>query len=377
MRSCLKWLAGPALVTLLAACSTPAPRPTRTPPPGEPAAPASSTPPAAPASAPANPAPAPDLWSRMRERFAMPGCDADPAIMHWAGRFTRHRRGFERYLRSITPTIAYVEQAARQAGVPAEFDLLPWVESRFRPVPPHGRRGAGMWQIVPVTARTLHLPIRHDYDARLDRIASTRAVMAMLRGYHRRWHDWRLVDMAYNAGQYRIRRLQPRGPAPAMPVLPDLAVSRITRDHLAQLLAIACVIRDPQRFDVRLPDPTAASPLVVVRLDRPATLRAVANASGVPAKRVRHLNGAYLHGRMPGAGPWHVLLPATGADRLRLAIADGRLPRQPATYTVARGDSLWDIARHHGLSVAQLRHLNHLHGDRLHPGQVLIIESSD
>ena len=311
----------------------------------------------------------------MRARFAMPGCDADPGITAWAHRFTRHPAGFERYLRSVTPTIAYIEQAARKAGVPAEFSLLPWVESRYRAVPPRGRRSAGMWQIVPRTARTLHLPRQHDYDARLDRIDSTRAVMDMLRGYHKRWQDWRLVDMAFNAGQYRIRHLWPQGPAPSQPAIPDLAVSPITHDHLTKLLAMACVIREPKRFDVRLPHLDKDRQLVAVSLDQPATLHAVARASGMPLKQVRRLNGAYLHGRMPGQGPWHVLLPARAVPRLRHAIAAGSLPRQPATYIVKHGDSLWGIARHHGLSVRQLRRYNHMHGHVLHPGQVLRIEA--
>lgn len=369
-----RWLATPVLLTLLAACSTPVPRPTPSLPPEMPP-PAPPTAPARPASVPAKPVPAPGLWSRMRAHFAMPGCDAAPAISRWAGRFTRHPRAFERYLRSVMPTIAYVEQAAQQADVPAEFSLLPWVESRYRAVPPRGRRSAGMWQIVPVTAHTLHLPIQHDYDARLDRIRSTHAVMAMLQGYHRRWRDWRLVDMAYNAGQYRIRHLQPQGPAPDMPVLPDLAVSPITHDHLAQLLAMACVIRNPQRFGVRLPELPKTGRLEAVSLPRPSTLHAVARAAGMPLARVRRINGAYLHGRMPGEGPWHVLLPASDARKLRQAVAAGRLPRQPAVYTVVPGDSLWTIARRHGLSVSQLRRFNHLHGNRLHPGQVLRIEA--
>jgi membrane-bound lytic murein transglycosylase D len=311
----------------------------------------------------------------MRARFALPGCNADPGITTWAHRFTRHPAGFQRYLRSVTPTIAYIEQVARKAGIPAEFSLLPWVESRYRAVPPRGRRSAGMWQIVPRTAITLHLPREHDYDARLDRVDSTRAVMAMLQRYHHRWQDWRLVDMAYNAGEYRIRHLQPKGPMPDDPVIPDLDVSPITRDHLTKLLAMACVIREPKRFGVHLPKLDKDQRLTAVELDHPATLHAVARVAGTPVKRVRRLNAAYLHGRMPGQGPWHVLLPAAAAKRLRTAISAGTLPRQPATYTVKTGDSLWTIARHHGLSVARLRQYNHLHGHVLHPGQVLRIEA--
>ncbi len=360
-------------LALLAACSTPPPRPT---PPAAPAHPSSAVAPVVPP--PAEPTPEPtDLWSRMRARFAMPGCDADPGITAWAARFTRRPRAFERYLGSVTPTIAYIDRAARDAHLPAEFSLLPWVESRYRAEPPRGHRSAGMWQIVPAAAHTLGLPMGRDYDARLDRIVSTPAVMRMLRGYHDRWQDWRLADMAFNAGPYRIRRLHSEGPAPEQPAIPELDVSPITHDHLTKLLAMACVIRDPARFHVKLPPLAPERRLQEVALSRPSTLADVARAAHAPLARVRHLNAGYLHGRMPGEGPWHLLLPAAAAKRLRLAIADGTLPRQPATYTVAAGDSLWRIARRHDLSVRQLRELNGLHGSVVHPGQVLRIESRD
>ena len=46
---------------------------------------------------------------------------------------------------------------------------------------------------------------------------------------------------------------------------------------------------------------------------------------------------------------------------------------QRRTYRVARGDTLWDIAREHRTSVRALRRTNSLRGSRIRPGQVLQI----
>ncbi len=46
------------------------------------------------------------------------------------------------------------------------------------------------------------------------------------------------------------------------------------------------------------------------------------------------------------------------------------------TYTVKKGDTLFRIAKAHGLSVRELMRLNGLTGERIYPGQVLRVGAS-
>ena len=51
-------------------------------------------------------------------------------------------------------------------------------------------------------------------------------------------------------------------------------------------------------------------------------------------------------------------------------------PRDAATHTVRRGDSLTRIARYYGTSVTALKQANGLRRDIIHPGQVLRISGN-
>lgn len=318
--------AGLALLILaLAACATPSPRPAPSPPPS--AAGASAPPatlPLPPAATPPTAA-APDLWARLRAGFALPGCEADPAVADWARRYVAGGRRFEAMATAYRPLIALIQPDLAAAGVPGEFALLPWVESNYRAVAGSREGPAGMWQFMADTARDAGLVIVPGYDGRLDPIASTQAAARLLAGYGRDLGDWRLVDWAFNQGEYRIRgMLAQRGAPPADPLIPDWPVGAISRSHLTQLLGLACIVRDPQRFHVRLPAADPERALVAVELPQPIDLDLAARLAGLTPDVLRALNPGYRRARMPDDAPHHLLLPQPA--QARFAALYGRLP---------------------------------------------------
>ncbi len=358
-----------------------------------------------------------EVWDRLRGSFAMPDCDADPAILNWAKYYTHNPQHFESQMSTAMPQLVYVEQIAAKHGVAGEFALLPWVESQYRPVAGRKNRPAGMWQIMPVTAHSMGLRVDGGYDGRLDVPASADAVMAMLRRYHDDLNDWRLVDYAYNAGEFGVQHLvERRGMPPAEPAIPRLPVKAITKEHLSKLLALACVIREPERFNVSLPGLPAEQRLEVVSVDHGMPVAKAADHAGMSVDALMNLNAAYRNGMVdPQASS--LLLPHSNAEQFRNAMAnpqaapnDGSLllaeatPRGPSNvlpaaaqrnadpvtstddtdarmtpavkfHTVGRKDSLWGIARRYSVSVQQLQQWNHLRGQTLKPGQRLKVSA--
>lgn len=393
-----------ALCVALAACAS-MPAPTRHPTAIErPAIPIGATPGLANAGSPVQPHDD-DLWGKMRSSFALADCDANPEVQAWARRYTSDPQRFENQLREALPLLAYVQQAASRHDVPGEFALLPWIESHFRPLPGRLRRSAGMWQIMPATARSMGLRVNAHYDGRLDTVAATEAVMKLLSQYHEQLHDWRMVDYAYNAGEFGIGKLiQQHGMPPDEPVIPHWPVRRITREHLTKLLAIACVVREPDRFDVTLPTLSASQQLVQVELPRSMPLARAANLAGISAGQLRDLNAAFRDSMIDIHDAPYLTLPASLQQRFldalqrpdeAVAVSESgarteretpspMIPRRTAAsaprariHTVRRGESLWQIAHRYSVNVAELQRWNHLHGHTLRPGTVLRVSDAE
>lgn len=400
------------LASLMTACATtspppknPTPAPAITPAPVTFPASAMST--AAVVRTPLLPAQNTDVWEKLRDSFAMSDCDADPQIMAWARRYTQNPQRFEAQMSNALSQLVYVQQVADKYGVAGEFVLLPWVESQYRAVPGHRNLPAGMWQIEPKTAHSMGLHVDHGYDGRLDTSAATDRVMHMLHGYYDQLHDWRLVDYAFNRGEFGIQRMvQQHGLPPQEPAIPKWPVPRVTKEHLTKLLALACVVREPSRFNVTLPTLAADDHLEAVHVAPGMTLTDTANQAGMQAEDLRRFNPAFMKDALDSNASNQILMPHRNAEQFRTAMqsanaqgmmaSNSPLASLPSsneadvsqddtappvtsppvrTHTVKPGESLWQIAHRYSVSVSTLERLNHLHGKPLKPGQVLKLDA--
>jgi membrane-bound lytic murein transglycosylase D len=218
----------------------------------------------------------------------------------------------------------------------------------------------------------------------------------MLKAFHDDLHDWRLVDMAFNTGEYRMLDLMQGRESPAADQPVHLPVGKITSNHLGKLLAMACIIRDPARFDVQLPAADGGEQLALVQLPAAADLASAAKLAQMPLAKLRKLNPGYRGRRMPADVPHHLLLPQDNADDLLAAVAaDGadalasiasgtqvakrsHRGREIARHKVLRGESLLSIAKRFHLDAKALRVWNGLAAsDEVHPGQLLRLTAPD
>jgi membrane-bound lytic murein transglycosylase D len=280
--------------------------------------------PGIPVMAPASESP----WPRLRASFELPGCGYNAQVKHWTHIYAQSPRELTASLRDAMPYLLVVIDELGRHRLPGEFAFLPYLESNYTPIASTGDRAAGIWQLMPDTAMEAGLRITPDYDGRLDIHESTLGAISLLRQYHDEFGDWRLADMAFNAGLYKVRQLLNKHPYStdwSEHELTRLGVNPGTHDHLAKLLALSCIVSDPERYHVSLPEPELDDIVVLLELPAPVDLQLASRLAGVDMARLRQLNPGLLRGHMPIAGPFHLLVPAS--RRVAFEATLGKLPQ--------------------------------------------------
>ncbi len=100
-----------------------------------------------------------------------------------------------------------IEARLKEAGLPPELVVIPAVESMYKIDARSPQEAAGLWQLIPETARHYGLRVDDKIDERLDAEKSTVAALKYLKAIHDHTHDWSLTLLSYNAGDSRVRKL--------------------------------------------------------------------------------------------------------------------------------------------------------------------------
>ena len=347
-----------------------------------------------------------EIYARFREGLADPSCGPDTSQ-----RWKKHFAGAPKRLSSrnddVLPLFGYVVEALRQANLPTEYALIPFVESGYKPGARNGAGPAGLWQFIALTARNHHVAMRPGYDGRLSPIDSTEAAVRYLKTLHGMFAgDWRLAVMAFNAGEYRVFGALKRSGQQARNAQPEklVGLSEITQAYVRKLHALSCVLDqadDREEWLRSLDRPVAI--LAPSTLPKSTTsLDAWAGRKGLDAATVKRINPAFEGGRVAATDrKLQVLAPATAdapaiplpgpqvasvqsttladaADALVIEAPSDMSPISPPprSHTVTRGDSIWRVARRYGLSSDQVLARNGLKaGSVLRPGMVLKIDA--
>ncbi|KAB7766286.1 lytic transglycosylase domain-containing protein [Xanthomonas maliensis] len=348
-----------------------------------------------------------DIFANFLEGRADPGCDSAHTDARWEQHFSRAPSRLADDSQDVLPLFGYVVDALREADMPTEFALIPFVESGYRPGARNGSGPAGLWQFVATTARNHHVPVGAKYDGRLSAVDSTTAAVRYLKTLYGMFGgDWRLALMAYNAGEYRVLQAMRTAGMNAQNARPaELpGMSKVTYDYVEKLHALACVLDHAQEHGELLASLDRPVPVLTEHaLPAGTSLSAWAGQRAVEPQLVARLNPAIAATRSAPTGV-RVLAPvaagsapqtsspsvgslaaaasndetaANDAPAAAKATASTASARTPRTHTVRIGESAWAIARRYGVTVAALLASNGLDKRAvLKPGMVLSFDET-
>jgi len=303
-------------------------------------------------------------------------------------------RVLQAHIRRITSNPEYLERVFDRGGrylhhimeeidarkMPSELALLPIVESAFNPEATSRAKAAGLWQFMPATGRAFALSQDWWRDERRDIIESTRAALEYLDKIHTLHNgDWFLALASYNRGENAVMRAVKANKARGKPAdFLSIKLPRETRHYVPALIALRNVLRDPQRYGVKLPYVEDRPYFTAIEKSQSVDLALAAEFAELPLADFRLLNPQLRRPVITVSRTNRIILPVEKAELYQANLerhqAAGKSLVSWAPYTLKKGETLRSLADKTTTSPEELAKANGLKspGQVLMPGTVLL-----
>ena len=320
-----------------------------------------------------------DLWDRIRAGYALPTIQSKH-IAEYEKWYSSRPEYIERLIKRSTPYLYYITVQVEQRDMPMEIALLPAIESAYKPHAISSAKAVGLWQFIPATGRHYGLKQNWWYDGRKDVYASTNSALDYLEKLSGDFNgDWALALASYNAGEGTVSRAMKANERAGKPTnYTSLKLRSETRRYVPKLIALSNIIKDPEKYGLKISSVPNKPYFDVIRLNSQIELGVVADATNIPIKELEMLNPGFKRWATDPAGPHRLLVAASSSEAVADAIAG--IPQKDrvrwAHYKVRKGDTLGAIARRHGITVSSLKKTNNLKSSRININQDLLIPIS-
>ena len=317
-----------------------------------------------------------DLLTRLRFGFSL-DYDDNRRIELERDWFVRHPDYLERVFTRAQRYLPYITAEIERRGLPLELALLPIVESAYDPFAYSHGRAAGLWQMIPGTARRFGVQQNWWYDGRRDIVDSTRAALDYLEYLHElNEGDWLNAIASYNSGEGNVLRSVKRNRKAGKPDdFWNLKLPRETSMYVPKLLALVDIVANPDAYNLTLPAVADEAQFVVADIGSQIDLALAAEIAGVDVDTVYAYNPGYNRWATDPAGPHRLVLPVEAAGTFEAALAEvpeGERVRWKR-HKVKNGEAISQIALKYNTTVTEIRAANNLRGNTIRAGHYLLI----
>jgi hypothetical protein len=196
-----------------------------------------------------------NLWAHIQGNLDIDTNASNPSVKKQYKWYSQNTDYLSRTLARAQPYLYHIVAELEARNLPLALALVPLVESDYDPTALSPRGAAGLWQLMPATARHLGVKRNSYYDGRHDLQDSTRAAIDYLTYLNNYFDgDWLLALAAYNAGEGTVlRAIRNNERAGKDTDFWSLSLPQETRLYVPKILALAEVISNPRKVDLELP----------------------------------------------------------------------------------------------------------------------------
>ena len=324
----------------------------------------------------AAPPPPSDLWADLRRDMHLDLHLDKKSVQQQIRWYQRNPDYLKRLAPRIQTYLPYIYRQTQLRSLPAELTFVPIIESALDEFAFSPGGAAGPWQFMRGTAKQYGLEINDWYDGRRDIVAATDAALTYLDKLHGRFGTWNLALASYNAGQGNVGKARRKKPGADFFAL-DLP--RETQAYVPRILATAAIIHDPAAYGLELPEIEPKETFAVVKTHSQFQVNKLAQTLELSQAEFFRWNPALNRWATPPRGPHHVIVPVSLDLIEAQASIDAVPMDQRVDWReveVRNGDTLSQIAHRHNTDVATLQTANKLTGTRIRAGKKLLIPSS-
>lgn len=293
-----------------------------------------------------------------------------------------------------------VVQILKEANLPEEIQYLPFVESSYNPLAYSKVGAAGLWQIMPRTARVLGLKINASIDERLDPILATRAAAryfensyeTLFQVANQRGHNTNIlgpfVITSYNYGIAGMKNAVTAHGVDFMDMLNNYKGKSFrvaVKNFYASFLAAKHIVTNEEKYFRNV---SAYEHPKYTTMNVPKSISATkfSQTFNIPLDTLRELNPVLTKRVWAGVHP----IPQNFTLKIPSDVSGDNISKQIAAlssddievkiknYQVQRGDVVCGIARSFDVSCSELMAVNGLTGKAvIRAGQILSIPSKE
>jgi membrane-bound lytic murein transglycosylase D len=309
---------------------------------------------------PSSPARADDVLSRLRAGFELTYEDnhRTAAELKW---FAKHPEYLNRVFTRAQRYLPYILSELERRDMPLELALLPIVESAYDPFAYSHGRAAGLWQMIPGTAKRFGVKQNWWYDGRRDVVDSTRAALDYLE-YLEELNEgnWLNAIASYNSGEGNVLRAARKNRKANKPIdFWYLKLPKETSMYVPKLLALVEIVANPGKYNLTLPEVPNEQQFVVADIDTQLDLALAAELAGVNVDTIYQYNPGYNRWSTDPAGPHRLVMTR---ERVRWQ-----------RHKVKNGEAISQIAEKYNTTVSALRAANNMRGNTIRAGHYLMI----